>query len=360
MNKTQLSQAKAGLAAVAIAAAFASPLACAQSSLTTYGILDIQLESRSNMSPDGSRRTALTSGGLNTSRWGLKGSEDLGSGLKAVFQLESEIGVDTGSAGAVMFSRQANVGLEGAWGRLVAGRSFSTAYDFVMPFDPMGYAPFYSWATTANALASGARKDGMVTGVSNLLKYAGSFGGFKVGATLALGEVAEDASAGRYYAVAGAYNNGPFSAALVLEQRNGSTVSGGVYDRENMAHAAASYDFKVAKLFAAQRHYKKRLATGAEPLESSLTWVGVGVPVTDVFSLTAAVYQQDIKSGASGSNDPRLISLRAKYDLSKRTWVYLVLGHAKSKGDGLVSLSREDAGYGNSQQGVGAGIQHRF
>ncbi len=63
-----------------------------------------------------------------------------------------------------------------AWRAITAaslGRSFTTTYDFLLPFDPMGYAPFYSWATSGGQIATLPRKDGMATGMSNLIKYQG-------------------------------------------------------------------------------------------------------------------------------------------------------------------------------------------
>ncbi|MEB0178335.1 porin, partial [Undibacterium sp. CCC3.4] len=89
------------------------------------------------------------SGGMNTSRLGFRGNEDLGGGLKAIWQLEGGVILDTGTSDGDLFGRQANVGLQGDFGRIVAGRSYSTTYDFILPFDPLGYAPQYSWATSA-------------------------------------------------------------------------------------------------------------------------------------------------------------------------------------------------------------------
>ena len=98
----------------------------------------------------------VISGGKNTSRWGLRGTEDLGGGLKAVFQLESGIALDTGKLDTdnTLFDRRATVGLQNKWGRLLLGRDFTTTYDFMLPFDPMGYAPNYSWATSSTARSS--------------------------------------------------------------------------------------------------------------------------------------------------------------------------------------------------------------
>ena len=154
MKKTAFS-----LAAMAVLAAAGS--AHAQSNVTLYGRLDAGISNTSNAGPNKSSVTQVSSGGMNTSRWGILGSEDLCGGLKAVFNLEGGILVDTGAADGALFKRQANVGLEGAFGRVVLGRSFTTVYDFVLPFDPMAYAPFYSWATSANA--TGPSKYGMTT-----------------------------------------------------------------------------------------------------------------------------------------------------------------------------------------------------
>lgn len=180
--------------ATAMLAAFGAMAASAyaQSNVTVYGIVDTGVEyvNNANANKDGLAR--LSSGAMNTSRLGFRGTEDLGGGLKAVFQLESGFKVDTGAQDtADYFGRQANVGLEGSWGRIVAGRSFTTTYDFILPFDPMGYSANYSWITGGSATASTTggtvRKDGMVTNLANMVKYLGKFGDFKVGATYSFG-----------------------------------------------------------------------------------------------------------------------------------------------------------------------------
>lgn len=359
-NKLSTRRVQAALLAAGLLALSAAPSAFAQSSVTVYGIADVLMEYRNHMNPAGDHRFSVTSGGMNTSRWGLRGSEDLGGGLKAVFNLEAEVGFDTGAAGSSYWGRQANVGLEGDFGRVVAGRSYTTTYDFILPFDPMGYAPFYSWATSGGQIATNARKDGMVTGMSNLIKYQGTFGPVKLGATYALGEVAGSDSAGRFISVAGAYTAGPFAAAVVIDQRNGSTLTAGNYDKEKALHLAASYDLKPVKFFVAQRRYKKELAAGGADLKSTMTWIGATWSATAQWSITPVVYFQNIDSGVTGTNDPRLFALRAKYELSKRTSLYAVASTAKSKTGGVVSVSRDDNGYADSQSSFGLGIQHRF
>lgn len=73
----------------AAAACIAAPAAHAQSSVTMYGIMDAGIEYTNHAAPEGGSAVKLKSGNKNTSRWGLRGVEDLGGGLKAVFRLES-------------------------------------------------------------------------------------------------------------------------------------------------------------------------------------------------------------------------------------------------------------------------------
>lgn len=347
MNKTRQSLAAASLLALCGGAQ-------AQSSVTIYGIADMLVEYRNHMTAAGGSRTSVTSGGMNTSRWGLRGTEDLGGGLKAVFNLEGEIGMDTGAAGAAFWGRQANVGLQGDFGRIVAGRSYSTAYDFLIAFDPMGYAPFYSWATSAGA--AGGRKDGQLTSADNIVKYEGRFGAVKLGASLAAGE---GSATGRYAALGAAYDADGLGAVLVLDQRD--RITGGP-KKDQVLHWAVSYDLKPVKWFVGQRQYKRSYTTvGRADNKSTMTWLGATWLATPQLDLTAAYYAQNIKSGTVGTtvDDPKLLALRAKYALSKRTWLYAVASNAKAK-SGVVSVSRDDTAFADTQSSFGVGIQHRF
>src|SRR5438094_9675793 len=100
----------------------------AQSSVTIYGIVDAAVEHYTNVDNQGSSRTWMPSlgGGMFPSRLGFKGAEDLGGGLKAIFDLEDGVYVDTGANGQNrLFGRQAWVGLAGDWGQLTLGRNYN-------------------------------------------------------------------------------------------------------------------------------------------------------------------------------------------------------------------------------------------
>ena len=110
----------------------------AQSSVEVSGLVDVFAGSIKN-SGDAGRKSVVDSGGLTTSWFGFKGSEDLGGGAKALFNLESGLNADTGApANATKyFDRASWVGLQGGWGTLALGRQTTTLADAISPVDPL-------------------------------------------------------------------------------------------------------------------------------------------------------------------------------------------------------------------------------
>ncbi len=106
-----------------------SGLVSAQSSVTMYGVVDVAVERVKGATS----LTRVTSGQQQGSRWGLRGSEDLGGGLKALFVLETGFNADTGTLGqgGRMFGRQSFVGLGGGWGAVRLGRQYTPMDDIV-------------------------------------------------------------------------------------------------------------------------------------------------------------------------------------------------------------------------------------
>lgn len=339
------------------------------SNVTIYGLVDTGVEYVNHASASGAGITRVTSGGMNTSRFGFRGTEDLGGGLKTVFQLEGGYFTDTGTGDGPLFKRQANVGLEGSYGRLTLGRSFTTVYDFLLPYDPMGYAPQYSWATSGNGTDKGG-KYGMTTQFDNLIKYTTNFGGFKFGASYGLGEQADSAANSAKYAMGLNYGTGPLGVAATVERINGNTVPAtGNRDKTTVMHLAASYQATEAlSLKAGYRNFKKEAgAANVADLRADLYWAGANYQVTPTIGLTGVVYYQNEKNLAPGTDgDPIMYVLRAKYALSKRTDLYAVTAYAKAKNGQLVGLTRDSTadggvtGFSSNQTGAMVGIQHRF
>jgi predicted porin len=351
---------KSALALAVLAALTLNTAAHAQSNVQVYGLIDAGVERVNHAAANDGSVTRVISGGKNTSRWGLRGSEDLGGGLKAVFNLEGGILLDTGAQDGALFKRQANVGLEGGFGRVVIGRSFTTTYDLVIKFDPLGFAPNYSWATSGSA--TGPSKYGMTTAFDNLIKYTGHTGDFTYGATIGLGEQAGNQADGRKYAIGGSWISGGIGLMAAYEQVNGTTLAAtGNRDQTTAYHLGADYRTGPWRATLGMRGYKLESGKAATPdLRGDTYWAGLTYLVR-AWTLTGAVYHINTKDlPAAKDADPTMTVLRAMYSLSKRTDLYLAAAHASADHGQLVGLSRDDPGFASTQTGVTAGIQHRF
>jgi len=336
--------------------------AAGTSTVTIYGIMDAGIEYRSRNNADGDGVWRVNSGGLNTSRLGFKGSEDLGDGMKAVFNLESEVNLDSGTSGSALWGRLAYVGLEKkGLGTVMLGRNSTTVYDFVLPHDFMGYAPQYSYLTTSASVPS----SGYTSRVSNAVKYVGSFGGFKLGAHYGFGEVSTSAGANSAYGLGAAYSAGAVSAQVSFDEgRSGATEALPASTRNRSAIASGSYDFGAAKLYAGLRATKRSPAVpSATDVEfrSDLWWLGASAPVSQAVTLFGGVYYENKHDTGS---DPTMFAGKATYNLSKRTWLYAVAATARSKGDNgthtPTGVFRDQVPVGAQQSGFGIGVQHRF
>jgi predicted porin len=334
--------------------------ASAQTNVQVYGIMDAGVEYVNHANANDGSQVRVVSGGKNTSRWGFRGSEDLGGGLKAVFNLEGGVMLDTGAQDGNLFKRQANVGLEGGFGRVIIGRSFTTTYDLVIKFDPMGFAPNYSWATSGNA--TGPSKYGMTTAFDNLIKYTGTTGGFTYGASVGLGEQANNNADGRKYAVGGSWFGGPVGLMAAYEQINGNTVAAtGNRDKTSAFHLGAEYKAGPMTYQAGMRGYKLESGKAATPdVRGDTYWAGATWAAYP-WTVTGAVYHVNTKNlPAANDADPTMLVARAMYSLSKRVWLYASVAHAKADHGQLVGLSRDDPGFGSTQTGITTGIQYRF
>ena len=352
---------KSTLALATLAACTLGGAAQAQSNVQVYGLIDAGVENASHTSASGGSGTRVISGGMNTSRWGLRGTEDLGGGLKAVFQLEGGILLDTGAQDGPLFKRQANVGLEGNFGRVVIGRSFTSVYDTVISFDPMGFAPNYSWATSGPA--TGPSKYGFTTAFDNLIKYSGKTGDFKYGATYGVGEQTTGAADSRKVGGNVAYGTEALGLMATWERINGNAVAAtGNRDENTVYHLGATYETGPLKFYGVMRDY--RLVSGkaaTADVKATTWWAGVAYKPVANTTLTGAVYRINVKNVAAGKDaDPTMYVARYRYALSKRTDVYVAAAYAKSKNGQLTGLSRDDAGFDTNQRGLVTGMQHRF
>ena len=197
--------------------------AWAQSSVTLYGSLDAGVAYISNVG--GSSRWILEQGNMQPDRWGLKGVEDLGGGLKAVFQLENGFYTNTGAFAkpGVLFNRQAFVGLSSdKIGTLTFGHQTPFSFDVLGPLSTAYQAA--SWYAFHPGNIDALADTGVVPFDNSAKFRSASFGGFTFGAMMGLGNTT-NFSTGRTLSFAVSYANGPFKAAAAYSNEHDRTPS---------------------------------------------------------------------------------------------------------------------------------------
>ncbi len=273
---------KKTLAAVAVLGAFAGSALAADVQL--YGIVDTGLgynhvdvdnfdkgvnlgdpafKGSGTYSASDSDSFSMKSGQASGSRFGFKGTEDLGNGLTVGFILENGILSDTGVDDGVAFNRESSLFVQGNFGRFAMGRLGSINN---------GQS---SWAKIGMINAFGTSSWGGITAqVSNLMSTAGQwdnmiayetpdFAGFKVFAQYGMGTKNENESSNdRYYAIGATYNNGPFAGYFAVDSINYQTagLNTRLQDRDNVDDSltvtlGGSYNFEVAKVYLGVQYF---------------------------------------------------------------------------------------------------------
>ena len=287
---------------IALAVLAASGAAFAQSSVTLYGIADVWFGS---VKAGDTRTTVLNSGGVSGSRYGFKGTEDLGGGLKANFLLENGFQIDTGAATAGQaFSRQSYVGFSGGFGEVRMGKTWT-------PYDDITGA---SNAAFDSALAPNAgiwKSGGYNANPSNGFYYATpAMGGFSGALSHSLNEKAVGGLQSTAFNVV--YAGGPLMAGVAYQVDKTYQSTENKFTRLN-----GSYDLRVVKLLA---NYGRADLAGALTNE----WqIGVDYPVSSALTLSGGYARsKDDAVGATAEVTRKGFGLAAAYSLSKRTTVY--------------------------------------
>ncbi|WP_434106098.1 porin [Paraburkholderia caffeinilytica] len=224
---------KKSIFALAVMSAFSGAVH-AQSSVTLYGVIDEGLVYQSNAKTGGANTAANpnTGGkrfyldsiaGLYGSRWGLKGSEDLGGGLAAVFLLENGFNVNNGALGqnGLEFGRQAYVGVSSDYGTVTLGRQYDTLFDFIGPLifaDQIG--------TGASTLPGDVDNTQNAQRINNSIKYKSpNFKGLTANAMYSFGGVPGSFARNQVYSLGVSYANGPVRLAAALDHANQPNTS---------------------------------------------------------------------------------------------------------------------------------------
>jgi predicted porin len=357
---------KAGsLAVAALTGLLIVPLSAhAQSSLNLYGLIDTGV---SWVSTGTDRSGILSTGVASTSRLGFRGAEDLGNGLRAVFDLESGFNSDTGGqrGGPAdrLFDRIATVGLAGDFGQIRLGRDTTPTYNAAGLNDLLGHG---YWGNTQGFGYTTVRIDNAIFYRSPVVQgfsgeAAGSFGGASSTGTstsVAGGsQVTESLTAadrlGRYYGGRLAYEMGPVKANAAYGQVD---ITPGVRVREVVA--GASYDFGMIK---AGVGYYRAHPSGADRLRG----VNVGASMkVGTGTLLAQFYQIKFDSA---TNAPRAntFGLAYSYPVSRRTSLYASVGALHNNGAAAFSLRSASevlipSSIGENPRALSLGLRHVF
>lgn len=204
----------AALHAAVLALAMGPVAARAQSSVTFYGILDAGVTYVSNAG--GSHQVKFDDGVSYGNRWGLKGTEDLGGGLKAVFRLESgfHVGDGTLTNGGSLFGRQAYVGLQNDWGTLTLGNQMDMTQEMVYLYNVSSWASGYAINQGDFDRMNGDHLPNAVKFMSN------TFGGFQFGGMYSFSNTPGDFHMGSAWSVGAQYQRGAFSMGTAYTQLN--------------------------------------------------------------------------------------------------------------------------------------------
>ena len=369
---------------IALAVACLACQAHAQNTVTLYGVVDTGLMYIHN-SGGHSTQVLMTSGAESGSRFGLKGSEDLGGGLKAIFQIENGFNSTNGKLGqgSRMFGRQAYVGLAGnGWGTVTLGRQYDPVVDLVQPVQGDNWLGgfFTSPGDIDNA-------DNSVR-FNNAVKWASpNWSGLQLEAMYSFGGVAGSVGSGQTYSGAASYSNGALSLAagyLHIDNGNTSLSTRGTTSADSLFNSSVNNAYVSSRSINIAR-VGGNYVLGSVTLGGYYSFSQYNPDASSTFTkaekyhngevyavwqvtpalLTQAGYDY-MKSSGDSSAKQNQFSIGVDYFLSKRTDVYGVAAYALASGQNgagsaqaVIGSNDVDSG-SNKQALVTVGLRHKF
>lgn len=329
--------------------------ASAQSSVTLYGRIDASINSLWFSSPRAATARTLSS---DTSFWGLRGSEDMGNGLSALFKLESQFQIDSGNQGSATtyFNRESYVGFRSARaGTLLLGAQFTPTVWLTAKVDPFARS---NLANIVNLFQGGQR--GYQPIFNNAVQYISpNVGGFTARAIYALGE---GANTGNSKAASVEYASGPLILGVSHDDVRLAPASVGLPAAQPPApssttSAGGSYDFGAARVVA---YYQTNRVARLSRVDGWM--VGAVVPVP-----TGHIRVGYSRSNITASTEGRQIGIGYFHPLSRRTTVYVNAARIYNEGSTAVLWpARQDiVGQGlpmagQDVRGLQIGLRHLF
>jgi len=396
---------KKSLIALAVLGAIAGA-AQAQSSVTIYGIVDTGIVYTSKvstatgangLSSNNGSKFSVNSGVIQGSRLGFKGVEDLGGGLKALFQLEAGFNNDNGalngqdkvSGTTNLFRRKSVVGLGGNFGSVLLGRQTDILDDVSQWTSVQDFG-----GVTGSVGHNFDRLEG--TRTNNSIRYnTPDLSGFTGSLIYGFGETAGKTSAGQSFGLGGQYANGPLGLfAAYYQSKLGTTASdtsilgstafaghGSAGDTALKTFSlGASYQVGPARLYGNWSRTKQPLAFsstaattgviqpgsfivgGFNNTKADIFELGVNYAVTAPLHLLASVQYNKLTFADAGSAKGKLtqINLGTDYFLSKRTDLYAFVSNLRAKDSVNPGVFGDSTGSDNNQTAVAVGIRHKF
>lgn len=343
----------------AIGSTLASPV-YAQNSVTLYGIVDDGLTYVNNAGKAGAI-VSMVSGVLQGSRWGVKGTEDLGGGLKTIFQLESGFNTNTGAlgGGGLGFSRLSYVGLSSdKFGTVTVGRQYDTIQDYLQPTTMNG-----NWGADFSHAGDIDNSDNSFF-INNAIKYNSiNYSGLQFEALYALGGKAGSATANSTVAGGVGYTNGPIYLTAVYESAKnpatqfpggnfvGNQVTpsangpfGYVGNPANMQVIGVGGTYAIGKAMLGLDYTNTRFGS-ANGTNSSVLFDNYELwgqyAVSPATTLSAGYTFTAVKVNyLASSNRPKYnqFNVMADYRLSKRTDIYFMGVYEKASGGAYADI----------------------
>jgi len=366
---------KKSLIAVAVLGLFAGT-AHAQSTVTLYGIIDGGVETLSNQATStpgqlGTRTWVPGAGGSAPDLWGVKGTEDLGGGYKAMFTIEGSMNTGTGSgsigvnSNGNLFGRETWVGIGGPFGTVKLGLQIDPAVIGYLLTDPAGFSESFSGLPLwINGAAGGGSASSTVNIFDqNAISYSAGGGGFAGTVLYSIGGMAGNSSGNSLVSAEAHYGNGPF------------LVSGGVYSDKASTGATsqrewsigASWNFASAGIpITPKINYVQFRDEGLNTWGDLTNWgVGVDWQVNAPLVVNFSYYDSHNTPAVGSGGGLQMWELGATYHLSKRTALYVTGVSALQSSAGYVPLDIIDvnsgtAAAGKTVTGLVLGVKHDF
>ena len=365
---------KKTLAAVAVLGAFAGSALAADVQL--YGIVDegfayshVDLDD----GLDATDRFSMESGMQSGSRFGFKGTEDLGNGLTVGFILENGFSADTGAEKGVFFDRESSLFLEGAFGKIAVGHigSINNGTSSWAQIGALSAFGTSSWGGYSAKIDNTASTAGLW---DNMIAYqTPSFAGFTVYAQYAMGTsdstkdmVENESSTDRYYALGAKYANGPLTLFASVDSINYESVTEPNVDDSLTVTFGGNYNFEVATVFFGAQYFDEvetfgdlaTKVTFAEKIKGYGLNLSTAVPMMGG-KMMAGVGYVDAEAADSVDNGDELqryiVSVGYDYPFSKRTDVYAAASYMQDSIDRADGTSQDPNAFA-----IGVGLRHKF